>query len=81
MKSPALRKYRWWIFAFAIAGIIQTPFVLPSALLQGANNHRLILPFGMALVIRFAVIGFLPKLWWDTRPATANASQDEIAGK
>ena len=71
MKNSALRKYRWWFFALAIGGIIQSPFVIPPGVAQAVNDHRLILPFGLALVIRFSVIGVLLKVWWDTRPSTA----------
>jgi hypothetical protein len=70
MKNSGLRKYRWWFFAFAIGGIIQSPFVFPAGVAQAVNDHRLSLPFGLALVIRCSIIGALLKVWWDTRSST-----------
>jgi len=79
MKNSALRKYRWWFFTFAIGGIIQTPFVVPAGVAQAVSDHRLILPLGLALIIRFSVIGALLKIWWDARADIGNSENNATA--
>jgi hypothetical protein len=70
MKS--LRKVRWLAFALAALAFLQTPFVLPRAISQAGVDHRLILPFVMAFAMRVLFIGFLAKIWWDTRANAGN---------
>ena len=67
MKSAGLKKIRWIAFGLAAIGILQTPFVIPGAVSQAISDHRLIAPFAGAFTIRILVIGFLSKIWWDTR--------------
>lgn len=67
MKSEGLRKIRWIAFVLAAVGILQTPFVIPGAVWAAIADHRLIAPFIGAFAIRVLVIGFLLKIWWDTR--------------
>jgi len=51
----------------ATIGILETPFVIPSAVSQAISDHRLIVPFVMAFAVRVLFIGFFSKIWWDTR--------------
>jgi hypothetical protein len=68
MKYVGLRKVRWIAFGLAFIGIIQTPFVLRRAV-TAISGHRLILviPFLLAFANRILFIGFMLKIWWDTR--------------
>jgi hypothetical protein len=72
MKSEGLRKVRWIAFGLAALGILQTPVVISNAISKAGADHRLIFPFIMAFAMRVVIIGFLSKIWWDTR-ADANA--------
>jgi uncharacterized membrane protein YdjX (TVP38/TMEM64 family) len=72
MKTAGLRKVRWIAFALAALGILQTPFVVPRALSLAIADHRLIATFVAAFAIRVLFIGFLAKIWWDTRENAHN---------
>ncbi|HEY6388450.1 MAG TPA: hypothetical protein VIX91_22450 [Candidatus Acidoferrum sp.] len=74
MKYAGLKKYRWLFFALAAIGIIQTPFAILSAISEARADHRLILPLLLALTIRFAMLGFFSKIWWDTRSSSETSS-------
>jgi hypothetical protein len=73
MKTEGLRKVRWIAFGLAAVGILQTPFVISNAISHATADHQLIVPFVMAFAIRVLFIGFLLKIWWNTR-ASADAS-------
>ena len=67
MKYAGLKKFRWFLFAFAIGGLIQTPFVTANAIAVASTDHRVIVPFLLAFAIRCFVIFCLFKVWWETR--------------
>jgi hypothetical protein len=75
MKTQGLVKFRWLFFVLAAIGIIETPFVIPGAVSRAIVDHRLIIPFVMAFAIRVLVIGYLLKIWWDTR-SSADSNPD-----
>lgn len=66
MKYEGVKKMRWIFLGLAVIGIVQTPFVIPPAISSAIADHRLIIPFVVALVIRILFIGFFLKIWWET---------------
>jgi hypothetical protein len=67
MRTSGLKKFRWGFFALAIIGVLETPVRLASAIPEVIADHRVIFPFVLAFAIRFLLIGWLLKVWWDTR--------------
>ena len=67
MKYEGLRKLRWLFFVVATIGIAYTPSAVLTAISSARADHRLIIPFAGAVVIRLIVIGFFLKVWWETR--------------
>jgi len=68
------RVFRWLALGLAVAGLVQTPFLIAEALSQAAADHRMIVGYLVGFLIRFLFIIFLAKFWWDTRART-NAAQ------
>jgi len=66
MKYDGLKKLRWLFFALAAIGIVYTPSAILTVFSNAASDHRLIIPFAGALVIRLLFIGFFLKIWWET---------------
>ena len=78
MKNESLRKVRWIAFALAAGGMLETPFVIPNAISEARADHRMIVPFVMAFSIRVFFIGYLSKVWWDTRSSAAASSDGSV---
>jgi FtsH-binding integral membrane protein len=67
------RVFRWLALGLAVAGLVQTPFLIAEALSQAAADHRMIVGYLVGFLIRFLFIIFLAKFWWDTRARTDTA--------
>jgi FtsH-binding integral membrane protein len=65
---------RWLALALAVAGLVQTPFLIPEAVSQAAADHRLIFGYLVGFSIRFLFIIFFAKFWWDTRARTNSST-------
>jgi hypothetical protein len=79
MKYAGLKKFRWAFFVFAVLGIADTPIEISRAASHASADHRLIFPFLGAFLIRFLVIGFFLKIWWDTRKRSETAEPERKA--
>ena len=66
MKYEGFKKLRWLFFALAVIGIAYTPSAILTVFTNAMSDHRLIIPFAGALVIRLLFIGFSLKIWWET---------------
>lgn len=62
------RKWRWFWFAIAILGILQTPWALTSAVKLAESDHRLVFIPLLGLLIRIGLIFMFLWLWWAYRP-------------
>lgn len=65
-KYEGLRKLRWLFFVGAVIGIVSTPSAILTAIVSATADHRLIIPYAGAVVIRLLTIGFFIKIWWET---------------
>jgi hypothetical protein len=72
MKYAGLKNVRWIALALAVIGIIQTPFAVAPAISKAIVDHRLIIPFVGTFAIRILFLGFMLKIWWDTRDNPKN---------
>jgi len=75
-----MRIFRWLFLALAVAGLVQTPFIIPEAVSQAIADHRLIAGYVGGFAIRFLFIGMFAKFWWDTR-RSAKSIQGESQPK
>jgi len=62
-----MKIFRWLALALAVAGLVQTPFLIPEAVSQGTADHRMIPGYLVGFTIRFLFIVLFAKFWWDTR--------------
>lgn len=74
VKYEGLKKLRWLFFALAAIGIAYTPSAILTVLSIARSDHRLIIPFVGALVIRLVFIGFFLKIWWETGKKSGTTS-------
>jgi hypothetical protein len=74
MKYEGLKKLRWWFFALAAIGIAYTPSAILTVFSNATSDHRLIIPFVGALLIRLLFIGFFLKIWWETGKKSGTSS-------
>ena len=79
MKYEGLKKLRWLFFALAAIGIAYTPYAILTVFSNATSDHRLIIPFAGALVIRLLFIGFFLKIWWETGKKSGKTPQ--VPGK
>jgi hypothetical protein len=75
MKYEGLRKLRWGFFAAAAVGIAGTPSAILTAISSAKADHRPIIPFAGAVVIRLLVISFFLKIWWETKKESRASNQ------
>ena len=81
MKYEGLRKLRWGFFVVAAIGIADTPSAILTAISSAKTDHRLIIPFAGAVVIRLLVIGFFLKIWWETKKKSPTSKQGNATAK
>jgi len=77
MKYESLKKLRWLFFALAVIGIAYTPSAILTLVSDATADHRLIIPFTLALVIRLLFIGFFLKIWWETGKKSGTTSNQD----
>jgi hypothetical protein len=71
-----MKVVRWLFLAAAVAGLVQTPFLIPESVAQMRADHRLIAIYPIGFAIRFLFIGLFAKLWWDTRKKSDRIHSD-----
>ena len=71
-----MRITRWLALALAIAGLVQTPFLIPEVISLASADHRMIPGYLVGFTVRFLFIGLFAKHWWDTRKSTYGARDD-----
>ncbi|OLB27394.1 MAG: hypothetical protein DMG41_34110 [Acidobacteria bacterium] len=81
MKYEGLRKLRWLFCLAAAIGIAYTPSAILTAISSAKSDHRLIIPFAGAVVIRLLVIGFFLKIWWETKKKSQASKQGNATAK
>jgi hypothetical protein len=67
--SPRWQKFRWLWFAFALYGLLDTPFAVMDAYRTDIADHRLIPVTIFAFAVRFGIIWLFFSLWVKFAPA------------
>jgi len=74
------RVFRWLALGLAVAGLVQTPFLIAEALSQAAADHRMIVGYLVGFLIRFLFIIFLAK-FCGTRVQEPTQHRGHLAAK
>jgi hypothetical protein len=74
-KYEGVKKLRWLFFALAAIGLAGTPSAILTVVSNASSDHRLIIPFVGALVIRLLFIGFFLNIWWETGKKSGKTPQ------
>lgn len=67
-KQRTLKRRRWGALTIAVIGILQTPSAIHSAIGMVQADHIMAFVMVIAFAIRFAVIWFFFRFFWQTRP-------------